>query len=156
MKYTENFKLKKPEATDAYNIEDFNENSDAVDAKLKELSDLLTVEDISDSFATLAASLSGAQYMPKVYKVGSLITGNVTCFFGNATQTGPNISLVEITDKYRPKASKVVAQTFVNIEGGIANHGIVMIHRIGGFVTLFTNEPSEISNVEFSFSYICE
>lgn len=34
-KYTENFKLKKPEQTDFYNIDDFNGNADIIDAELK-------------------------------------------------------------------------------------------------------------------------
>ncbi|SHI63399.1 phage tail protein [Lutispora thermophila] len=37
MKYTNNYNLKKPELTDYVNIEDFNENADIVDEKLKEI-----------------------------------------------------------------------------------------------------------------------
>ena len=36
MKYTEKYKFKKPEATDSYNIEDFNENAEAIDKALTE------------------------------------------------------------------------------------------------------------------------
>lgn len=36
MKYTDKYKLKKPEATDSYNIEDFNENAEAIDKALTE------------------------------------------------------------------------------------------------------------------------
>lgn len=36
MKYTEKYKLKKPDVTDSYNIEDFNENADAIDKALSE------------------------------------------------------------------------------------------------------------------------
>ena len=39
MKYTQNFKLKKPEGTDLVNIDDLNENTDIIDQKLKELED---------------------------------------------------------------------------------------------------------------------
>ena len=39
MKNTTNYGLKKPETTDLYDIEDFNDNADVVDAKLKELED---------------------------------------------------------------------------------------------------------------------
>src|SRR5690606_801737 len=39
MKYTENYNLKKPEAEDFYNVEDFNENADIIDKKLKDLED---------------------------------------------------------------------------------------------------------------------
>lgn len=34
MKYTKNYNLKKPEVTDSYNVDDFNENADAIDAAL--------------------------------------------------------------------------------------------------------------------------
>ena len=36
MKYTDNYGLKKPESNDYVNIEDFNENADIIDEKLKE------------------------------------------------------------------------------------------------------------------------
>lgn len=37
MQKTENYGLNKPESVDFYNVEDFNENADIVDAKLKEI-----------------------------------------------------------------------------------------------------------------------
>jgi hypothetical protein len=51
MEYTSNYKLKKPSAEDFYNIQDFNDNADIIDAKLKvvdetkELADSLTVKE---------------------------------------------------------------------------------------------------------------
>lgn len=36
MEYTQNYNLKKPEQDDFYNVEDFNENADIIDQKLKE------------------------------------------------------------------------------------------------------------------------
>ena len=39
--YTENFNLKKPGQDDFYNIEDFNENADIIDAELKKLNDAI-------------------------------------------------------------------------------------------------------------------
>lgn len=39
MKYTPNYGLKKPEQDDFYNVEDFNENADIIDQKLKEVVD---------------------------------------------------------------------------------------------------------------------
>lgn len=39
MKYTENLKLKKPEKTDYYDIDTFNENAEEIDARIKELTD---------------------------------------------------------------------------------------------------------------------
>jgi len=39
MQNTKNYGLKKPESTDFYNIDDFNENADIIDTELKELED---------------------------------------------------------------------------------------------------------------------
>lgn len=45
---TENYSLKKPESTDKYNVDDFNENADVIDSKMKELTDEL--EGVKTSF----------------------------------------------------------------------------------------------------------
>lgn len=39
MEYTQNYNLKKPGQEDFYNVEDFNENADIIDQKLKEIED---------------------------------------------------------------------------------------------------------------------
>ena len=39
MEYTQNYNLKKPEQDDFYNVEDFNDNADIIDQKLKEIED---------------------------------------------------------------------------------------------------------------------
>ena len=39
MQTTENLGLRKPEASDFYNIEDMNYNADVIDAKMKEIED---------------------------------------------------------------------------------------------------------------------
>ncbi len=39
MKYTANYNMKKPEATDSYNVDDFNENIEIIDAQMKNHSD---------------------------------------------------------------------------------------------------------------------
>lgn len=41
MKYTSNYKMKKPESTDSYNVDDFNENTEIIDAELKNHTDRL-------------------------------------------------------------------------------------------------------------------
>ena len=41
MKYTPNYGLKKPEQDDFYNVDDFNENADIIDQKLKENADAI-------------------------------------------------------------------------------------------------------------------
>lgn len=39
MQKTTNYNLNKPEATDFYSVEDFNQNAEIIDAKLKEIED---------------------------------------------------------------------------------------------------------------------
>lgn len=39
MRYTEYLRLKKPEGTDYYDVEDFNGNAEEIDARIKELMD---------------------------------------------------------------------------------------------------------------------
>ena len=41
MKYTTNYTLKKPEGTDKVSIQDFNDNADTIDAKIKENADTI-------------------------------------------------------------------------------------------------------------------
>ena len=45
MKYTENYKLKKPEVTEFYNVEDSNDNADIVDRELKKIHENFTKSD---------------------------------------------------------------------------------------------------------------
>lgn len=56
MKFTDIFKLKKPETTDAYNVDDFNENMDAVDAQLKTHSD--EISELKNPAYTIAQTLA--------------------------------------------------------------------------------------------------
>ena len=39
MQYSENYEMKKPEASDFYDVGDFNDNTDFLDAKIRELED---------------------------------------------------------------------------------------------------------------------
>lgn len=65
MDYTSNYNLKKPTAEDFYNINDFNENADIIDTKLKELEDNkfdkadYTADDVLDKLKTVDGSDSG-------------------------------------------------------------------------------------------------
>ncbi|MFP3917705.1 hypothetical protein U5N28_07835 [Lysinibacillus telephonicus] len=44
MQKTTNYGLKKPEQTDFYNVQDFNDNADIIDQKLKENADNIVVQ----------------------------------------------------------------------------------------------------------------
>lgn len=67
MKYTTNYNLKKPEATDLVSISDFNENADAVDVEIKALNTT------SASLASAITDLSTEQsnFVRKEFKTGS-------------------------------------------------------------------------------------
>ena len=116
MKFTENFKLKKPEQTDSYNVEDFNENADVVDAKLKKFADLLTVEDISDSFiGEVTDEEDVAIFRKQVYKQGNVISGTVTLEGKIQWLSGILYQHFSIADKYKPRNSVVAAQVLACI-----------------------------------------
>lgn len=51
--YTENFNLKKPGQNDYYNIEDFNDNTDIIDAELKKLNDAIKNLDVDNVIAAI-------------------------------------------------------------------------------------------------------
>jgi len=59
MKTTEYLNLKKPDQVDFYNVDDFNGNMDAVDAKLKELKSAMIDRGSLSASATVASLQSG-------------------------------------------------------------------------------------------------
>ena len=59
MKNTTNYGLKKPDGTDMYNVEHFNENADIIDAKLKNHTDNISI--ITGDVATLENLVTVAQ-----------------------------------------------------------------------------------------------
>lgn len=63
MKNTKNYGLKKPEGTDFYNVEDFNENMDAVDAKLFAVE--MTASEVKESSKTHEADKSNPHAVTK-------------------------------------------------------------------------------------------
>lgn len=78
MRYTDNYKLKKPEKTDPFNILDFNENEDTTDKKIKEI-ETIAVETKGLAEATEDALQSLISIENTEVRVGKLkiITGYV-------------------------------------------------------------------------------
>lgn len=69
MRQTDNYKLNKPDGTDNYNIEDFNENADKIDSALTAMNSPQTVSGWS-----VNSSLVGAEgNWNKVYRIGNLV-----------------------------------------------------------------------------------
>lgn len=92
MRYTENYNLKKPEPTDSYNIDDFNENSENIDKELAKLAKLLKYEDISDNFISSCDDAITVQ-SATVLKRENEIRGTLLILL-NGGQTGQyNISI---------------------------------------------------------------
>ena len=90
MKLTTNYGLKKPEGTDVVNIDDFNDNADVLDAKVKILEDVVTEtkKSVSDGKTLLAAAITAKRvaaaatdtFAQLAAKIGQIILGS-----GNAT-----------------------------------------------------------------------
>lgn len=71
MKYTNNLNLKKPEQTEFYNVDDFNENADKLDNAINELNTRVTPIKKGGTGATTAGDACvnlGAQEKAKLYK----------------------------------------------------------------------------------------
>jgi len=90
MKLTTNYGLKKPEGSDVVNIDDFNDNADVLDAKVKILEDEVTEtkKSVSDGKTLLAAAITAKRvaaaatdtFAQLAAKIGQIILGS-----GNAT-----------------------------------------------------------------------
>lgn len=106
MQYTEHYEMKKPETSDFYDVEDFNENADIVDSKLKEL------ETAKDNMNQALSELK------KYVSDGKKAIASAITELGVATQTDAafqemvqNISSLEISMR------RVKNQIFANLNG---------------------------------------
>lgn len=141
MRYTENFRLKKPEQTDSYNIEDFNENADILDR-------LLTPENVSEDFIAGTSGCMSATNV-NVIKQGKLISGNMKIHIF-ADGPGDEECYLTINAKYR--ASQSINCPFLcNSISGITDYVTIDGDRIDYGVTNSTEGSAFIS-----FCYICE
>lgn len=80
MKTTKNYGLKKPESSDFYNVDDFNENADAIDEKLKELETPTYTEATS-----LQKLVSGEKLSVAFGKIAKLVGSAIAHFATKAT-----------------------------------------------------------------------
>lgn len=160
MKYTENLKLKKPEVTDAYNIEDFNKNSDIVDEMIKKLQDFLTVEDISDSFYVKSGESNAVVVQESIYKHGNVISGSL--MLTNPGCANSVAEVLSISDKYKPKQGYVLCHTLASSDNdllfGDGDSTLTSAFVMNGkmYVQSHTVSDDAFSFVFISFSYICQ
>lgn len=158
MKYTENYNLKKPEQTDSYNVDDFNENADAIDAKLKELLEHLTVEDISSDFLA-NDSTENLLAISRIYvfKQGNVITGNIA-FHGDFASASSADCYWTINEKYKPLQTLINMPTDTyNVETGdyTDRTSATIVYLYNRSIKLRTSKEGTVT-VEATFSYICE
>lgn len=73
MNYTGNFNLKKPESTDSYNIDDFNENADKIDEQLSNLSN-----PVFDEINSISEPVSGDGYRTTFGKIKKAISSLIS------------------------------------------------------------------------------
>lgn len=69
MRQTDNYKLNKPDGTDNYNIEDFNENADKIDSALTAMNSPQTVSGWSVNSSLVGATGS----WNVVYRIGQIV-----------------------------------------------------------------------------------
>lgn len=145
MKYTENYNLKKPEATDAYNIEDFNENMEKIDTELKNFSDMMKVEDISDSFI-LSSDDNVTIESISVKKYGNIISGCISVESGVWQEIG-EAQIIVVEDKYIPLHNVTCVAELNNSRFEFLENKICFCDGFDG-----SYYPATLT---FSFCYIC-
>lgn len=106
MQYTENYEMKKPETSDFYDVEDFNENADIVDSKLKEL------ETAKDNMNQAMSELK------KYVSDGKKAVASAITELGVATQTDAAFEeMVESINNLEISMRRVKNQIFANLNG---------------------------------------
>lgn len=91
MKTTKNYGLKKPESSDLYNVDDFNENADAIDEKLKELETPIYTE-----ATTPTALVSGEKLSVSFGKIAKAVKDFISHITTKATTSV--LGHVKVTD----------------------------------------------------------
>lgn len=80
MQYTDNYELKKPEASDFYNVEDFNENVEKIDKELKSNAEKIdtvstSVDDIANAVGTEKLQTTAQSIIPAINEISSVAKG---------------------------------------------------------------------------------
>lgn len=127
MKYTDNLNLKKPEQTEFYNVDDFNENADKLDNAINRLNTRVTPIEKGGTGATTAAdACKNLGIVDMIYPVGSLYwskkpTNPEELFGGKWTQIKDKFILAA-GDTYKAGTTGGSADVTLNTEQ-IPEHG---------------------------------
>jgi len=92
MKLTTNYGLKKPEGTDVVNIDDFNDNADVLDAKVKILEDEVTEtkKSVGDGKALIAAAITLKKVTTAATATFAQMAENIKNIISGAGNAQPN------------------------------------------------------------------
>lgn len=80
MRYTDNYELKKPEASDFYNVDDFNYNAEKIDSELKSHAEHIsevstTVEDLATKVGSGELQTTEQKIIPAINEVAAVAKG---------------------------------------------------------------------------------
>lgn len=160
MKYTENLNLKKPESTDFYDVDDFNDNMDTIErefekrptddgdassmtAKFSETSTLETImsgEKISTAFGKIAKAIT--DFISHITtKASTTVLGHVKLTDSSAVTDGTGYALpaTEKNASISGTLANLIAQK-LSLNGGTMNGGIEMgNNNIGSVGNIWLN-----------------
>lgn len=147
MKYTEKFNLKKPEQTDSYNVNDFNDNMDLIEK-------LLAPEDISSKFVVTPVDET-AQFAEiddiTVYKQGKVISGEVAISISGGGEH--TVYIFEFPPDYATKTYATICASGM-ADSYFYNKPIAPIMNSNN-ITVPVDDPV-VDSVILTFTYICE
>ena len=149
MKYTEKFNLKKPEQSDSYNVNDFNDNMDLIEK-------LLTPEDISSKFVVTPVDET-AQFAEiddiRAYKQGNIISGDISLKVSGGGEH--ELYFFEIPQEYETRTAATTS-AFGRIENSYYPYESSVSCMFESSGLLISVQNPSITYVIVSFTYICE
>lgn len=152
MNVTVNYKLKKPEGSSVVNIEDFNENADILDGKLKELEIEVsaTKKSVSDGKTAVAAAITrkkiptaaDASFAQMATNINNIISGAGNALAADvlAGKTFTNSTGVETVGTIPNKSGAAyVYSTLADAGGGMGNVNSITDHTSKGDSAVHVN-----------------
>lgn len=130
MKYTKNYRFKKPEPNDTRNINDINDSFDLVDAKLKETQDKNT--NLDETFKQLVidkgnnnAEIVAARRDKFNNKTYNSVPDRLDDFSGKLAQTATKTELQQVSLSYKESYSTLDLLKAAYPNGNVYNHTVL-------------------------------